>query len=410
MTAQPTFEEQTPPLHSATAPGPGFAPEQAAPKPQRPAPLPAGQRLRSFARRHSERIKYAVKMGIVAVLGYWVGAFSGLSNGFLVALYAVVGMQLNVADSVESCINRLIGTLIGAGMAYLAIILFPHSTLAITLQLFGLLAICGLMIHYQERYRMVAITVCILLVTGAMSGDNSLRVCLERVAEIMLGVACSFVVSAFIWPRRLAEDVRTSVRAAHADCLQHYRKIIDCFISGEPVPAQVSQAVYITLPGKIWKDKEKLNKTLRNEAPVFQADYTLVDKLLMSQDRTVEGLKGVLDAMAGMTAGELDPALRESVLSLALATEKALDYLARWPTPEAPPDLRSALHKSVEEIRAARAARRYRHMNAEELERHMAVTNDLRGIARNLMQTMDWLAAYAPGHKAGASLSAPPLA
>ena len=371
-------------------------PQQEAPSTRRrSSPLPWVQRLLSFFRRHSERMKYAVKMGLVAVLGYWVGALTGLSSGFLVALYAVVGMQLNVADSVESCINRLIGTFLGAIMAYAAIVLFPHGTLSITLQLFGLLAICGLMIHYQERYRMVAITVSILLVTGAVSGDNSLRVCLERVAEIMLGVACSFVVSAFVWPRRLADEVRDSVRNGHIECLRHYRAIIDCFISGTPVPAETSQAVYITLPGKIWKDKEKLNKTLRNEAPVFQADYTLVDKLLMCQDRTVEGLKGMLDAMSGMSPGELDPSLRESVLSLSFATENALDYLANWPNLEKPPDLRSALHKSVEEIRAAREARRYRHLDAEELERHMAVTNDLRGVARNLLQMLDWLANYA---------------
>ena len=398
MTSQPFLPENAP-LEQKTTAAPNAAlenpsPPEAPPR-RRASPLRRGQRLLSFFRRHRERLKYAVKMGLVAVLGYWVGEFTGLKNGWLVALYAVVGVQLNVADSVESCLNRLIGTFIGAMMAYAAIILFPHNPLSITLQLFGLLAICGLMIHYQERYRMVAMTVSILLVTGAVSGDNSLRVCLERVAEIVLGVACSFVVSAFVWPRRLSDEVRDSVRGGHLECLRHYRAIIDCFISGTPVPAQTSQAVYITLPGKIWKDKEKLNKTLRNEAPVFQADYTLVDKLLMCQDRTVEGLKGVLDAMAGMGPGELDPSLRESVLSLSFATENALEYLANWPSPEPPPDLRSALHKSVEEIRAAREARRYRHMDAEELERHMAVTNDLRGLARNLLQIMDWLADYA---------------
>lgn len=391
MTALQIPPENTPPTEQGDSPAAR----------RRSSPLSWGQRLLSFSRRHRERMKYAIKMGLVAVLGYWVGALTGLSSGFLVALYAVVGMQLNVADSVESCINRLIGTFIGAVMAYTAIILFPHDTLSITLQLFGLLAICGLMIHYQERYRMVAITVSILLVTGAVSGDNSLRVCLERVAEIMLGVACSFVVSAFVWPRRLADEVRDSVRNGHIECLRHYRAIIDCFISGTPVPAETSQAVYITLPGKIWKDKEKLNKTLRNEAPVFQADYTLVDKLLMCQDRTVEGLKGVLDAMSNMGPGELDQSLRESVLSLSFATENALEYLANWPNLEKPPDLRSALHKSVEEIRAAREARSYRHMDAEELERHMAVTNDLRGVARNLLQMLDWLANYAG---AGSSL------
>ncbi len=405
MSAQPLFPETGPePGKGISAPAEatsslGGAPGQGAPNSRRSSSLPLGQRLLSFTRHHRERIKYAIKMGLVAVLGYWLGVFTGLTNGFLVALYAVVGMQLNVADSVESCINRLIGTLIGAVMAYLAIIIFPQSTLSITLQLFGLLAICGLMIHYQERYRMVAITVSILLVTGAVSGDHSLRVCLERVAEIILGVACSFTVSALVWPRRLADEVRDSVRRGHADCLAHYRKIIDCFISGVPVPAETSQAVYITLPGKIWKDKEKLNKTLRNEAPVYQADYTLVDKLLMSQDRTVEGLKGVLDAMSGMGPGELDPSLRESVLSLTFATEDALNYLSHWPSPEKPPDLRGALQKSVEEIRAAREARRYIHMDAEELERHMAVTNDLRGVARNLLQTLDWLASYAPPGK-----------
>ena len=385
MAALQISPENTPPPEQSNSPSTR----------RRSSPLSWGQRLLSFFRRHRERMKYAIKMGLVAVLGYWVGALTGLSSGFLVALYAVVGMQLNVADSVESCINRLIGTFIGAVMAYTAIILFPHDTLSITLQLFGLLAICGLMIHYQERYRMVAITVSILLVTGAVSGDNSLRVCLERVAEIMLGVACSFVVSAFVWPRRLADEVRDSVRNGHIECLRHYRAIIDCFISGAPVPAETSQAVYITLPGKIWKDKEKLNKTLRNEAPVFQADYTLVDKLLMCQDRTVEGLKGALDAMSNMGPGELDQSLRESVLSLSFATENALDYLANWPSLEKPPDLRSALNKSVEEIRAAREARHYRHMDAEELERHMAVTNDLRGVARNLLQMLDWLADYA---------------
>lgn len=358
--------------------------------------LPLRERFLSLAFRHHERIKYAIKMGIVAVLGYWVGTLSGLSNGFLVSLYAVVGMQLNVADSIEACLNRLVGTLIGAVLAYLSIIVFPHDPLSITLQIFGLMAVCGLMVHYKERYRMVAMTVVILLVTGSLAGDQSLQVCLNRVSEILLGVLCSFVVSALIWPKRLSAEVHASVKQGYIDCLTNYRKLIDCFVSGQPVPAEISQAVYITLPGKVWKDKEKLNKTLRNEAPVFQADYALVDKLLMSQDRTVESLKGILDAMTGMGPGALDQPLRESMLSLSRAVEDALGYLSRWPSPDAPPDLHSALHKNIEEVRAARKERRYRHMDAEELERHMAVGNDLRGLARNLLQTLDWLASYAP--------------
>ncbi len=265
-----------------------------------------------------------------------------------------------------------------------------------SLQLFFLLAICGLMIHYQERYRMVAITVAILLVTGSMAGDDSLYVCLERVAEILLGVGISFVVTTLIWPRRLADDVSESVKKGYAECLGYYRKIIDCFISGERVPAEISQAIYITLPGRVWKNKEKLNKTIRNEAPVYRADYVLVDKLLMTEDRIVESLKGILDAMTDMGPGALDPSLRESMLSLAFATEEALGYLACWPSQAAPPNLRPALDKSIAEVRAAREERRYRLLDAEELERHMAVSNDLRVLARNLVQTLDWLANYAP--------------
>ena len=127
------------------------------------------------------------------------------------------------------CLYRLSGTVSGAliGVAVLAVT--PGSPFFIGLALFITIGICSFLTRYKPRYKMAAITVVIVVMTGAHA-DNIINFGLSRVSEICIGILCAFAVSVFIFPRRKIDVLKSRLILQAKACSEKCSVLVKAFI------------------------------------------------------------------------------------------------------------------------------------------------------------------------------------
>ncbi len=171
---------------------------------------------------------HGFKTGLAAVLAYAVTTVFNLEFGYWAVISTVIVMQVYVADSVEMCLYRLSGTLIGAALGTFVMTIIPHTPVWTGTALFFTIGICAFLTRYKTRYRMAAITVVIIIMTGAADPDI-LVFGISRVGEIGLGIICAFGVSVLIFPKRKADVLKARLASQARDCHTLGSKLVRAF-------------------------------------------------------------------------------------------------------------------------------------------------------------------------------------
>ena len=144
---------------------------------------------------------HGLKTAAAAVLAYAVTLLLHIEFGYWAVISTVIVMQVYVADSLEMCLYRLSGTVIGAILGVVVILIFPITPTGIGSALFLTIGICSFLTRYKPKYKMAAITVVIVVMTG-MNSPNIIEFGLFRVVEICLGILCATLVSLLIFPEK----------------------------------------------------------------------------------------------------------------------------------------------------------------------------------------------------------------
>jgi uncharacterized membrane protein YccC len=176
------------------------------------------------------QVMHGFKTAFAAVLVYEITTILALEFGYWAVISTVIVMQVYVADSVEMCLYRFTGTLIGAVLGVLVILVSPKTPLFIGISLFVTIGICSFLTSYKLRYRMAAITVVIVVMTG-MQAQDVFIFGLSRVFEICIGILCSFTVSVLVFPKRKADLLRARLEAQAIAGAQQCCALLDAFIS-----------------------------------------------------------------------------------------------------------------------------------------------------------------------------------
>lgn len=78
---------------------------------------------------HRAMLRHGLKTGIAAVLAFALADLLHLKYGYWASLSSVIVMQVYVADSVQMCLYRFIGTAVGAVIGMIAILVSrPHNS------------------------------------------------------------------------------------------------------------------------------------------------------------------------------------------------------------------------------------------------------------------------------------------
>lgn len=262
----------------------------------------------------STHVIHGLKTGLAAVLSYSIITFLNLELGHWAVISSVIVMQIYVADSVEMCLNRFTGTLLGAALAVLVILVLPKNNAFIGMALFAATGLCSFLTHFKTRYRMAGITVVIVVMTG-MDAENIFMFGMSRVFEICIGILCAFAVSVLIFPKRRVDHLYEKLHLQSKECAQKCCMLVDAFVSKQQ---NVSEALVDELVKDVWENHAVLQKIHQNEAVIYHKKYNKnFSNKVSLLNRSVEHLRNMVRALNSLDGEGYDIILSQEMQKIA---------------------------------------------------------------------------------------------
>ncbi|WP_461210473.1 FUSC family protein [Desulfocurvus sp. DL9XJH121] len=255
-------------------------------------------------------LRHGFKTALATLIAYGLAKVLGLQYGYWAALSSVIVMQISVADSLQMCWYRLSGTLVGAVIGIVTILIFPEHWPWTEVGLFLSIGFCAYMTRYNTRYRMAAITCCIV-VLASVGEEGRVLFGMERVVEIFLGVSSAFLVSVLLWPLRASRSLNERLRGQFATCAKLYQAIVAAYLDGgDELPEDFLDAFALTTG----ENRGYLRKVQRHERFLYHEDTrTLglkVETLRLSARNMSSMMHSLSDAAPQSSSRILEPELR----------------------------------------------------------------------------------------------------
>jgi uncharacterized membrane protein YgaE (UPF0421/DUF939 family) len=274
----------------------------------------------------STHVIHGLKTAFAAVLTYAITTFLNLEFGYWAVISAVIVMQVYVADSVEMCLYRLSGTAAGALLGVLVILVIPKTEFFIGIALFVTIGICSFLTRYKTRYRMAAITVGIILLTG-IDAENIFMFGLSRVFEIFIGILCAFAISVFIFPQRRVDVLMDKLETQSKECSEKCCILVNAFISRQQ---NVEETLVDELVRDVWDNHAVLQKIRQHEALIYHKKFNRAfpgKVALMSH--SVEHLRNMVRTLNSLEGNGYDIIMSLELEKLAEESGKTLVRLMK---------------------------------------------------------------------------------
>lgn len=302
-------------------------------------------------------VRHGLKTGIAAVLAYLVTEYCGFKFGYWASISAVIVMQMNVADSLQMGWYRFSGTAVGAIIGVLAILAFPATAPMHVLSLFVSVAFCAYMTRYNARYRMAAITVCIV-VLASYGQPQPVLFGLYRVLEIVVGVVSAFLVSVLLWPQRVGEVLRERLRSQFAESARLYEVMLEAFIDSQKV---LDPAMLDSFNAGVAEDKTLYHKVASHERLLYHDDIRVLALKVETLRKCATHLRSMLHALNNTEGEGFDVIMKDELRELAEATKEGLRAIGQGEKPSVA-HLESALdvcEKRLSQLREEGATLRF---------------------------------------------------
>ena len=141
--------------------------------------------------------RHVVRVGLAAAFCYELTRWLGLGEGWWAAISSIVVLQSEIANTLQSCKDRLIGTAIGALLGWPVSIFWHGNVVIYALAVCLVVLLCNLLrLGNAGRLGAVALTV-IVLIHFEMS---PMRAALSRFFEVALGIVVALIVRWTIFP------------------------------------------------------------------------------------------------------------------------------------------------------------------------------------------------------------------
>ncbi|MDL2210266.1 FUSC family protein [Desulfovibrio sp. OttesenSCG-928-O18] len=336
------------------------------------------------------QVRHGLKTGFAVVLAYLVTQIFGLHMWQWAVVSAVVAMQMTVADAIQSGVNRITGTIIGAALGMGILMITPSGNVWFGMALWLGAALCASLSQYSPRYTMAAMTVVVVLLAGADETDK-IAVGIGRMMEIGIGVGSSLFVSVVLWPVRMADKLRRDLAAQYVECAAHLNTLVSAFLNRQQA---LDYHMLEPLVDKAWNNHELYLRVRKHESLVYQYDHDVLKVQVHTLDRSVSDLKPMLEALNDYEEPQgFDVIMAPELRRLADAIMATLRHLG-GSTPAAPvPDLVRTMtelvditEKRLDQLRNEGATNR---LNLHQMLQFYTFFHSLRGLATDLLFALD---------------------
>lgn len=336
------------------------------------------------------QVRHGLKTGSAVVLAFVLTQALGLQMWQWAVVSAVVAMQMTVADAIQSGINRMTGTIIGALLGIGILCVLPQGDVWMSAALWIGAALCASLSQYSPRYIMAALTVVVVLLAGVDEPDK-IAIGLSRVGEIAIGVGSALFVSVVLWPVRLADTLRRDLAAQYVQCAIHLNTLVAAFFDRQRT---VDLHLLEPLVDNAWLNHELILKVRKHESIVFHYDHDVLKVQVRTLDRAISHLKPIIEALNDYEEPEgFDVIMEPELQRFADAIMATLRHLG-GSTPTAPvPDLVRTLTELVDiteqRLGALRSEGALNRFSLHQMLQFFTFFHSLRGLATDLLFALD---------------------
>lgn len=253
-------------------------------------------------------LRYGIKVGIAAGLAYVISYFLASPYAIWAVVSAVVAMQLNVADSLQTGLVRFSGTALGAVIGVGLLLATPQTPLFYGSAVVLAAVCCGYLLRYTPLAGPMTIAAIVVLLSGAQhlpaGHQEAISFGLMRVVEIAIGVGSAFLVSLVLWPVRLMDTLRTDLGLQFRESARLLDTLLTAFLNRQTA---LPYEILSSIENKIWDNHERLSRARKHESFLFHYEHHVMSTQVKALDRTAESLRSMLEALNDYDEEGIDP-------------------------------------------------------------------------------------------------------
>ncbi len=238
--------------------------------------------------------RHALRLSIAVTLAYVAGLFIQIQNSYWIVMTIIVILRPGYALTKERSAHRVIGTVIGAAIAFVVILLTGNKTL------FGTLSVICLVLAFsfiQRNYRSAAMFITLnVIFLYALLADNVWHVISFRVLDTLIGTLIAFLASRFLFPMWESDSIRDLFFDSMRASSEYLRQVIrSCGESEKPLNYKLARKEAFLELGRLNAAGERLNHDplSHQDDPEKIARLILMDHNLLS---AIAALGTYLDA------------------------------------------------------------------------------------------------------------------
>jgi uncharacterized membrane protein YccC len=335
--------------------------------------------------RHRPEAGLTLRMSAAGLISFAVAHLIGLTQVYWAVLTAIIVMQASVGGSLKAVVDRLVGTIGGAGWGVAVTLTLPHGGavllgLALAVALVPLAAVTA----FRPSYRIAPATAAIV-VLGHSDQAGVVVAALDRVFEIVLGSVVALAVALTLSPARAHDLLFTAAR----DALALMADQVKLLLGG--VAASLDGAAVLALHDRIRAAIERAASAAgeaARERHSYLTDAPDPDPLVRNLRRLSHDLVIVARALPAPLPEAVTGRLAEPAAAVAAALSAALIGIgAALVTHTAPPDLAPVAEAQASfeaELGALRRAGATHGLPVEAVERIFGIAFGLEQLGRNL--------------------------
>ncbi len=147
---------------------------------------------------NSPIFKHSLRLAVVVLVGFVIGKSFSMQNPYWILLTIIIIMRPSFGLTKSRSINRVIGTLIGAAIATIIILITQNTIVYVVVAAISLPLAYSLV---QLNFRNAAIFVTInVIFVYAMFAPNILSVIQFRIVDTLIGASLAFASNYILWP------------------------------------------------------------------------------------------------------------------------------------------------------------------------------------------------------------------
>lgn len=163
--------------------------------------------------------RHALRLAIIVVIGYLIGAYFSVQNSYWILLTVIVIMRPNYGLTKQRTRKRILGTLIGGAVAIGLVFLTQNTTLY---AIFGIISLTLAFSLIQKNYTTAAVFITLSIVfIYALMQPEVLKVIQFRVFDTLIGATLAAIGNFILWPKWEKQTI-DSVIAASVEANKNY--------------------------------------------------------------------------------------------------------------------------------------------------------------------------------------------